>query len=57
MEQDLLVKDPVQAEAADAAAEAVADEWVDSQLVRVAIVFVQAAAKALRISWACRAHS
>jgi len=57
MEQDLLVKDPGQAGAQDAAAVADADEWVDSQPVQVAIVFVQAAAKALRISSAFPAHS
>jgi hypothetical protein len=48
MEQDLLVKDPVQAGAQDAAV-AVADEWADSQPVLVATVFVQAAGKPFRI--------
>ena len=58
MEQDLLVKDPVQVKDEDAAVAAVvAAEWVDSQPVLVATVFVQAAGKPLRISLVFRAHS
>ena len=48
MEQDLLVKDPVQVEDEDAAV-AVAAEWVDSQPVQGATVFARTAGKPLRI--------